>query len=177
MCGNEQKLELHPEPWKKKVPEPEPHTRKPTARDLEPEPDSCSWKQGFRSRICVIYTTAPQPCMQAPFYNFFGLIDGNQNLSIRFADWIQRRELNQIHGTTFSTNALLSRKYHSGLFKQPTLHEMFFLFCWKSVSKLWISGDGFLYNCGGWDFSCASAANKQRDYNSNWLILTAIMQV
>ena len=124
-----------------------------------PEPDLCHLYNGFTA---LSVSTA--------FFYFFGLIDGNQTLSIRFADWIQRRELNQIHGTTFSTNALLSRKYHRRLFKQPTLHEMFFLFCWKSVWKLWISGDGFLNNCSGWDCSCASAANKQRDYNSNWFI-------
>ena len=42
MCENEQKPEL--DPWKKRAPEQEP----------------CLWREEFRSRSCVIFTTAPQ---------------------------------------------------------------------------------------------------------------------
>jgi len=44
----------------------ETHSWKPRAPELEPEP--CSWKEELRSRSCVIFTTAPQPCSQ-PYWN------------------------------------------------------------------------------------------------------------
>jgi len=42
---------------KKRAPEPEPHSSKPRAQELEP----CLWKEEIRSRSFVIFTTTPQP--------------------------------------------------------------------------------------------------------------------
>jgi len=60
MCENEQKPELDPEPWKKRAPESELQSCKPTTPELEPEPLSLT--EELRSRTCVIFATAPQPC-------------------------------------------------------------------------------------------------------------------
>jgi len=43
----------------------EPHSWKPRAPEMEPEPCSCRGEVRSWSRSCVIFTTVPQPCLQS----------------------------------------------------------------------------------------------------------------